>query len=128
MSGQLYNPAALPDRQKPAITTEREPRASSRAGVDVSQKGNNSDFCREANLGWSSRHTEYAIPASSYSINNTISKVYSDKFEFSILNPAKRDAVPSPASSAVGHERVKLYLYFPYGPYGLYRASVSVQG
>jgi len=23
---------------------------------------------------------------------------------------------------------VQLYLYFPYGPYGLYRASVSVQG
>jgi len=31
-------------------------------------------------------------------------------------------------SSAVGHERVKLYLYSPYGPYGLYRASVPVQG
>ena len=27
-----------------------------------------------------------------------------------------------------GHERVELYLYSPYGPYGLYRASVSVQG
>jgi hypothetical protein len=39
-----------------------------------------------------------------------------------------RDAVPSPASSAVGHERVELYLYSPYGPYGLYRASVPVQG
>ena len=33
-----------------------------------------------------------------------------------------RDADPSPTSSAVGHERVELYLYFPYGPYGLYRA------
>jgi len=31
-------------------------------------------------------------------------------------------------SSAVGHERVELYLYSPYGPYGLYRASVPVQG
>ena len=30
--------------------------------------------------------------------------------------------------SAVGHERVDLYLYSPYGPYGLYRASVPVQG
>jgi len=30
--------------------------------------------------------------------------------------------------SAVGHERVELYLYSPYGPYGLYRASVPVQG
>jgi len=38
------------------------------------------------------------------------------------------DADPSPASSAVGHERVELYLYSRYGPYGLYRASVPVQG
>ena len=38
-----------------------------------------------------------------------------------------RYADPSPPSSAVGHERVKLYLYSPYGPYGLYRASVPVQ-
>jgi len=37
-----------------------------------------------------------------------------------------RDADPSPASSAVGHERVELYLYFPYGQYGLYRAPVPV--
>jgi len=37
-----------------------------------------------------------------------------------------RDAVPSPPSSAVGHERVQLYLYSPYGPYGLYRASVEL--
>ena len=37
------------------------------------------------------------------------------------------DADPSPTSSAVGHERVELYLYSPYGPYGLYRASVPVQ-
>ena len=39
-----------------------------------------------------------------------------------------RDADPSPTSIAVGHERVELYLYSPYGPYGLYRASVRVQG
>jgi len=39
-----------------------------------------------------------------------------------------RDADPSPSSSAVGHERVELYLYSPYWPYGLYRASVPVQG
>jgi len=39
-----------------------------------------------------------------------------------------RDADPSPPSSAVGHERVELYLYSPYGPYGLYRASVPVKG
>ena len=38
-----------------------------------------------------------------------------------------RDADPSPPSSAVGHERVELYLYSLYGPYGLYRASVPVQ-
>ena len=38
------------------------------------------------------------------------------------------DADPSPPSSAVGHKRVELYLYSPYGPYGLYRASVLVQG
>ena len=30
--------------------------------------------------------------------------------------------------SAVGHERVELYLYVPCGPYGLYRASMPVQG
>jgi hypothetical protein len=40
----------------------------------------------------------------------------------------ERDADPSPPSSAVGHERVELYIYFPCGPYGLYRASVPVQG
>ena len=39
----------------------------------------------------------------------------------------RRDADPSPPSSAVGHERVALYLYSPCGPYGLYRASVPVQ-
>jgi len=39
-----------------------------------------------------------------------------------------RDADSSPPSSAFGHERVELYLYSPYGPYGLYRASVTVQG
>jgi len=39
-----------------------------------------------------------------------------------------RESDPLPPSSAVGHERVDLYLYSPYGPYGLYRASVPVQG
>jgi len=39
-----------------------------------------------------------------------------------------RDADPSPHFSAVGHECVELYLYSPYGPYGIYRASVPVQG
>jgi len=39
-----------------------------------------------------------------------------------------RDADLSSPSSAVGLERVELYLYSPYGPYGLYRASVPVQG
>jgi hypothetical protein len=39
-----------------------------------------------------------------------------------------RDADPSPPSSAVGQERGELYLYSPYGLYGLYRASVPVQG
>jgi len=28
------------------------------------------------------------------------------------------DADPSPCSSAIGHERVELYLCSPYGPYG----------
>jgi hypothetical protein len=37
-----------------------------------------------------------------------------------------RDANPSPLSSG-GHERVELYIYSPYGPYSLYRASVPVQ-
>ena len=40
----------------------------------------------------------------------------------------ERDPDPSPRSSAVGHERVELYLYSLYGPYGLYRASGPVQG
>jgi hypothetical protein len=35
---------------------------------------------------------------------------------------------PHPLSSADGHERVELYLYSHYGPYGVYRASVPVQG
>jgi hypothetical protein len=39
-----------------------------------------------------------------------------------------RDPDPSPPTSAVGHERVELYLYSPYGSYGLYRASLPVQG
>jgi hypothetical protein len=39
-----------------------------------------------------------------------------------------RDADPSPPSSAVGYEKVELYLYSTYGPYGLYRVSVPVQG
>jgi hypothetical protein len=39
-----------------------------------------------------------------------------------------RDAVPSHPSSVFGHERVELYLYSPYGPHGLYKASVHVQG
>jgi len=38
------------------------------------------------------------------------------------------DTDPSPPSSAINHERVELYLYSPCGPYGLYRASVPVQG
>jgi len=40
----------------------------------------------------------------------------------------RRDADSSLPSSAVGHERIELYLYCPYGLYGLYRASVPVQG
>ena len=39
-----------------------------------------------------------------------------------------RGVTLTPHPSAVGHERVELYLYSPYGPYGLYTASVSVQG
>jgi hypothetical protein len=34
----------------------------------------------------------------------------------------ERDADPSPPSSAAGQERVELYVYSPYGSYGLYRA------
>jgi len=49
------------------------------------------------------------------------------KFPGGIERPG-RDADLSPPSSAVGHERVELYLYSSYGPYGLYRALVSVQG
>ena len=37
-----------------------------------------------------------------------------------------RDADPSPPSALV--KIVELYLYSPYGPYGLQRASVPVQG
>ena len=39
-----------------------------------------------------------------------------------------RDADSSPTFSAIGHERVELYLYSPYGPYGLYRTLLPVQG
>jgi len=39
-----------------------------------------------------------------------------------------RDADPSLPSSAIGHEKVELYLYSSYGAYSLYRASVPVQG
>jgi hypothetical protein len=39
-----------------------------------------------------------------------------------------RDADPLPTSSVVGLEIVELYFYFPYRPYGLYRASGPVQG
>ena len=35
-----------------------------------------------------------------------------------------RDADSSPTSSAVGHERVELYLYPPSGPYGLYKGDL----
>ena len=41
---------------------------------------------------------------------------------------AVREADPSLPSSDVGHERVELYFYSPYGPYGLYRTSVHAQG
>ena len=37
------------------------------------------------------------------------------------------DADPHPFQCR-DHERVELYLYSPYGPYGLHRASVPVQG
>jgi len=37
------------------------------------------------------------------------------------------NAEPSPPIYCHGHERVELYLYSPYGPYGLYKASVLVQ-
>ena len=36
----------------------------------------------------------------------------------------ERGADPSPPSSAVVKKWVELYLYCPYGPYGLYRASI----
>jgi len=39
-----------------------------------------------------------------------------------------RDADPSTPFYYRGHERVELYLYSPYGLYGLYRDSVPVQG
>jgi hypothetical protein len=35
-----------------------------------------------------------------------------------------RDTDPSPLSSAICHERVELYLYSPYGPYGLYKGAL----
>jgi hypothetical protein len=38
------------------------------------------------------------------------------------------DADPSTPFQCRGHERVELYFYSLYGPYGLYRASVPVQG
>jgi hypothetical protein len=38
------------------------------------------------------------------------------------------DADLSPTSNAVGHKRIELYLYSPYGLHGLHRTSVPVQG
>jgi len=35
---------------------------------------------------------------------------------------------PYPPFWCRGHECLELYFYTPYGPYGLYRASVPVQG
>ena len=35
-----------------------------------------------------------------------------------------RDADLSLPSSVVGHERVELHLYSPYGPYGLYKSAL----
>jgi len=48
-------------------------------------------------------------------------------FELKVYLQRAVDAYPSPPSSVIGHERVELYLYSPYGPYGLYRASVQGQ-
>jgi hypothetical protein len=39
----------------------------------------------------------------------------------------ERDADPLPPSSAMGKGRVEVYLYSPYGLYGLYRVSLPVQ-
>jgi len=47
---------------------------------------------------------------------------------YGLLRQYWREVDPSPPSSAVGHERVELHLYSPCGTYGLYRASVPVQG
>jgi len=38
------------------------------------------------------------------------------------------DADPSPSSSAFGHERVELYLFSPYGPYGLTEPQCLYKG
>jgi hypothetical protein len=45
---------------------------------------------------------------------------------FCIMGTGSFPGVKSGPSSAVVI-RLELYLYFPYGPYGLYRASVPVQ-
>lgn len=104
----------------------------SRTGVDFSRKGNNSDFCWEANLGWSSLRPvaipntlspgfplhSMLSPASPYTINNIISKVYSDKFEFSILNPVfrrggreKKRQYPKCAASTIWFKNY--FLFYP---------------
>jgi hypothetical protein len=44
------------------------------------------------------------------------------------VKSGRGDTNPSSPSSAIGHEKVELYLYSPYAPHGLYRASASVQG
>jgi len=44
-----------------------------------------------------------------------------------VKRPGRGVDHPSPSSAEV-IERVELYLYSLYGPHGLYRASVSVQG
>jgi hypothetical protein len=57
------------------------------------------------------------------------SSLYNGYWVFSGSKKRPRlDSDRSLPSRAVGHERVELYLFSPYGPYGLYRVSVPAQG
>jgi len=49
-------------------------------------------------------------------------------FTYTSTTPMGRTACTEPQCLYKGALSLYLYLYFPYGPYGLYRASVSVQG
>ena len=51
-----------------------------------------------------------------------------DTGPFPVVKSGRAMRLTPSSPSAVGHERVELYLNSPFRPYGLYRASVPVEG